>query len=447
MIDMPMPASPQKSSSFTIGSDSPSVSAQNWARPSNEYRPIFAASWITGQGVSSRSSHSAAAGRTTPSAKPCTQSRMSFWSCESSSENGGRSSPGSASGRLGRGPHFGQVARFRAWSWQPRRMCRRTTVPVAKRADLHEVAELVRQPQPVSTELARHRAFAAGERHVEGAAVAHLADQRSAGSSHTRSTPPPCGVAQAVRRDLVHRQQEVFRARDVEPRVRGAQGHVLAQRRQAGSLEVELLGPRRRLRQRLAERRRGRHQATVGGALPSRPRRPSETTGWLRNASSTTAGSSASVSYGHMSQNAGVSSKARLSSDLVALALDQLCRRAVRADRLADAPQRAALVSRAPPRSPPGLDDPRRVAPDLGHVGELDLLGVATELLTQQGDLLGAHDDERRLAGGEAVPDECSRAVEELVSAGIQKRLVAKAGFRFVVSMHGGSFRVPCSTW
>ena len=31
MIDMPMPASPQKSSSFTSGSVSPLGSAQNWA--------------------------------------------------------------------------------------------------------------------------------------------------------------------------------------------------------------------------------------------------------------------------------------------------------------------------------------------------------------------------------------------------------------------------------
>ena len=44
---------------------------------------------MIGHGVSSRSSHSWAAGRTTFSAKPWTQSRMSFWSCESSSEKGG----------------------------------------------------------------------------------------------------------------------------------------------------------------------------------------------------------------------------------------------------------------------------------------------------------------------------------------------------------------------
>src|ERR1044072_8328715 len=42
---------------------------------------------MIGQGVSSRSSHSEAAGRTTSLAKPCTQSRTSFWSWVSSSEN------------------------------------------------------------------------------------------------------------------------------------------------------------------------------------------------------------------------------------------------------------------------------------------------------------------------------------------------------------------------
>ncbi len=52
---------------------------------------MLAASWITGQGVSSRSSHSSAAGLTTPSAKPWTHSLMSFWSWFSSSVNLGPS--------------------------------------------------------------------------------------------------------------------------------------------------------------------------------------------------------------------------------------------------------------------------------------------------------------------------------------------------------------------
>src|SRR3954454_9926166 len=41
---------------------------------------------MIGHGVSSFSSHSCAAGRTVPSAKPCTHSRMSFWSWLSSRE-------------------------------------------------------------------------------------------------------------------------------------------------------------------------------------------------------------------------------------------------------------------------------------------------------------------------------------------------------------------------
>src|SRR4051812_12835236 len=52
---------------------------------------------MIGQGVSSRSSHSAAAGRTTFSAKPWTQSLMSFWSWVSSSVNRGPSLLGAAS--------------------------------------------------------------------------------------------------------------------------------------------------------------------------------------------------------------------------------------------------------------------------------------------------------------------------------------------------------------
>ncbi len=78
MIDMPMPASPQNSSSLTSGRPSPDGSAKNCAMPSKPYSPIFAASWMIGHGVSSRSSHSCAAGRTTSAANPWTQSRMSF---------------------------------------------------------------------------------------------------------------------------------------------------------------------------------------------------------------------------------------------------------------------------------------------------------------------------------------------------------------------------------
>jgi hypothetical protein len=85
--DMPMPASPQNSSSCTSGISRPDGSMNRLMLASSPYRPIFAASWITGHGVSSRSSHSDAAGRITSAAKVWAQSRSSRCSSLIPSEN------------------------------------------------------------------------------------------------------------------------------------------------------------------------------------------------------------------------------------------------------------------------------------------------------------------------------------------------------------------------
>ena len=84
----PMPASPQNSSSKTTGRPRPEGSKLCSATKSSEYRPILAASSMTGHGVSSRSSHSAAAGLITCPAKVCTQSRTSVSSGLRSRLNG-----------------------------------------------------------------------------------------------------------------------------------------------------------------------------------------------------------------------------------------------------------------------------------------------------------------------------------------------------------------------
>jgi len=81
-----MPASPQNSSSKVTGMPRPLSSIHCSMKKSSEYSPILAASWMMGQGVSSRSSHSAAAGRITDSANPCTQSRT----CRTSSLGSGQ---------------------------------------------------------------------------------------------------------------------------------------------------------------------------------------------------------------------------------------------------------------------------------------------------------------------------------------------------------------------
>src|SRR5258705_3348586 len=86
-IDSAIPASPQNISSNTVSIPRPVGSAACVANNSMEYRPTLAASWMIGHGVSSRSSHSAAAGRTTVAANSWTQSLTWITSSDSSREN------------------------------------------------------------------------------------------------------------------------------------------------------------------------------------------------------------------------------------------------------------------------------------------------------------------------------------------------------------------------
>ena len=67
-----IPASPQLISSLTRHIISPVGSLKAWATKSKEYSPFLAASSMMGHGVSSRSSHSRPAGRTTFSANSWT---------------------------------------------------------------------------------------------------------------------------------------------------------------------------------------------------------------------------------------------------------------------------------------------------------------------------------------------------------------------------------------
>jgi hypothetical protein len=74
----------------------------------------------------------------------------------------------------------------------------------------------------------------------------------------------------------------------------------------------------------------------------------------------------------------------------------------------------------------PGRDDPRRVLPDRGHVGEVDAVGGAVESRPQRGDLVGVDHHEHRLVALEAVADERGRALQEPRPGGVEHRLVAK---------------------
>src|SRR3954469_25788826 len=81
-------------------------------------------------------------------------------------------------------------------------------VAVGQRADLDEVAELVGQPQAPAGAVFELRAGAAGQRLLEAAAVADLADDHAVLVPDAQRALA-AAVADAVGRDLVGREHEV----------------------------------------------------------------------------------------------------------------------------------------------------------------------------------------------------------------------------------------------
>src|SRR6478735_1373861 len=100
---------------------------------------------------------------------------------------------------------------------------------VRGRADLHQVAELVRDPEAAAARVVGRRGAAAGERILEAAAVAQLADDAGAVAPEPQRDRP-VAVLQAVRRDLVDREHELELALAREPERPGALGHEVAHR-------------------------------------------------------------------------------------------------------------------------------------------------------------------------------------------------------------------------
>ena len=293
MIAMPMPASPQNSSSLAIGSDSPVGSAQNCGEELEavqadlgrllDHRPGGLLALVPFGGGRA---HDVGGEAVHPVAQvPLVLAR-------------GRA-------RTAAGPHLNRQApprprpalrasaRFHAVESVSRGAC------AAARRCRPEASGSARGRRPGSRARARTRPpdrgrGACGRRAaVEAAAVADLADQRVGLLPYAQHAGAP-GMTQAVGRDLVHRQQDVLDAPRAETGVRSPQPHILAQRRQAGGFEIELLRPWHRLRQPLLALAGGRLQARVAGALPRAPSADTDRVG--ASASSTTSGSSASVS-------------------------------------------------------------------------------------------------------------------------------------------------------
>jgi hypothetical protein len=185
-------------------------------------------------------------------------------------------------------------------------------------------------------------------------------------------------MAQAVRRNLVHRQEQVLGSPGRKAGIACPQMHVLAQRRQGRSFEVELLGPRDRLGQRLAERSRRQLETAVAVAFGMDPVMAQHRMAAERLVEDLRVERLRVV--GTHEPERGGAEECQVEQRLVALALSQLSRALVRTDRLPDSPHGRAGVGTLRNELLPCLDDAGGVAANLGHVGELHLFRVAAEL-------------------------------------------------------------------
>ena len=140
-------------------------------------------------------------------------------------------------------------------------------VPVLERPHLHEVAELVREPEPPPARLVEHRLAPAGERRVDSAPVLDLEEEEAAvvpGANDSEAS----AVADAVRRDLVHGEDERVRRLAVEPGFLGSVGDEVPHLAERVGVEGEPSGRRRRVVERVREGRRDRFEPAVAAAFP-----------------------------------------------------------------------------------------------------------------------------------------------------------------------------------
>ena len=108
----------------------------------------------------------------------------------------------------------------------------------------------------------------------------------------------------------------------------------------------------------------------------------------------------------------------------MALALDELVRRTLLPDGLADPSHPLARGAVPADELVPGGDDARRVCTDVRHVGEEDSGSLLAERDLKHLDLFERLHDQHGFTGSHAVPDERYRAGDELGPARVEEGLV-----------------------
>ena len=297
------------------------------------------------------------------------------------------------------------------------------------------------RPQPLA--VLELRAGAAGQRLVEAAAVADLADDHAVLVPDAQRALA-AAVADAVGRDLVGREHEVAGALLADAglaRVLGDERADAAERLPRDRVLGRLAG---RVGERRGELRRRAVGAAVARALGGADPRV-RALGLLDHVAVEVRGVVGADEVEAVGVGEGV-----VEQRLVALALDELGGAAAGPDRLADAAQRAgAAADEVAPRR----DDAGRVVADVAHVDELDALGGGAEALAQRPQLRRLEGDHHRLAGGDALLDERGDTVQERLGAGIEHGFVAEhevqpnPSARYDKLPQCGGSGWPCSCW
>ena len=297
----------------------------------------------------------------------------------------------------------------------------RTAAAVGERPQLHEVAQLICDPEPVTADPAEVRPAAACERIVQAAPVAHLAHQHVALAPDTQRASP-AGVTDAVRGHLVDGEHEVVAPRGAEARRARVAGDEPAHVGQVARGEAAHPHRPRWLRQRVGER--GGCGLGSPEALAAPERAPSHDGRMAAMRLRDHAGvERAGVVRAEERQRSCVG-KGEVEERFVPLALDELGVAPACPDRLSDPPDARALGGVRLDEFPPGRYQACGICADLAHVGEMNATGIACELRSQEPDLVRVDGDDDGIAGRERVPDEGDDARQEFLLSGIQERFV-----------------------
>src|SRR5215203_3739933 len=140
-------------------------------------------------------------------------------------------------------------------------------VPILERPHLHEVAQLVREPEPSPARFLENRLAPAGERRIESARVLDL-EKEGATVVPGANDSEASAVADAVRRDLVHGEDERVRRLAVESGGLGSFGDELPDVAERVGVEREPSRGRRRIFERICKGRRDRFEPAVAAAFP-----------------------------------------------------------------------------------------------------------------------------------------------------------------------------------